>query len=192
MLFSQARSQFNRMIPLIHIKRKKTKVSQLSSELEKIAVEINRVKLPNGFSQFLHYVFAELFANISEHSFAVKADVNLSIKDHHNFIEISDSGIGLKKSYIRKKIFPKDDFAAVDFALNGLSTKNFKERGFGLYSIRKLVAALNRKMTLHSGNAQVSIQKKKVVQQTTRKIKRGLSIIIDTRVKKIDFYKFIG
>jgi hypothetical protein len=97
----------------------------------------------------------------------------------------------LRKSYNQKEVYPKDDFSAIEFALNGLSIKNFKERGFGLYTVRKLTIALGGQMIIESGNAKAVIQKENIKFSPSNKSIVGLSITLKTNVQKIDFYKFI-
>ena len=113
-------------------------LKKLNDVYEKFRMQLHEVKLPIGFSEFLLYVLSEMFSNISEHSEATGANALVIIRKLKCVIEIRGNGIGLRSSYQKKGIYPKDDFAAIEFALSGLSTKNFKERGFGFYSEKNL------------------------------------------------------
>ncbi|OGC47997.1 MAG: hypothetical protein A3A94_01035 [Candidatus Portnoybacteria bacterium RIFCSPLOWO2_01_FULL_43_11] len=169
----------------------KIKAQQLEQELTIISEKIEGLKTPKGFLEFILYTISELSANIKEHSKAKNIFINIKINQKICFIKIVDQGIGFRKSYLLKNIFPKDDFAAIEFALSGLSTKNLKERGFDLYSIRKLTEELGGKMTIKSGLAETTIQEKKISFKNLPKKIQGVNISLEMPVKKIDFYKII-
>lgn len=166
-------------------------VTRLEQELNIISDRIEHMSLPKGFLTFVLYVISELFANINEHSQTKKATVFLKISKQLGAIHVADKGIGLKKSYLSKHIYPKDDFSAIGFALSGLSTKDSKERGYGLHSIRKLVEALKGKMIITTGLARAIIQKNKITFQNVDKAIKGVNIEIEVPVETIDFYKII-
>jgi len=90
-----------------------------------------------------------------------------------------------------KKISPKDDASAIEFALSGLSTKDPKERGFGLYTIRQFIEALKGKMIIKTGIALATIEKNKIQFKKLLPKKKGVAIQIQTKIKDIDFYKII-
>jgi len=171
--------------------KKKISFSGLNRELIDISKKIEGLKLPKGFLEFINYTLFELFANIKEHSRAKSAVIEININKKNCLVKIIDNGIGLRKSYLLKKIYPKDDFAAIEFALSGLSTKNLQERGFGLYSIRKLTNALKGEMIIKSGFTQAAIKESQInFKKTAQKI-QGVDIIIRTPVKLLDFYKAV-
>lgn len=165
--------------------------ASLEKELKKISKTIENLKFPPGFLEYILYVISEIFANIKEHSRAKSISIEIEITPQKCRMKITDDGIGFRRSYLRKKIYPKDDFSAIEFALSGLSTKDFRERGFGLYSIRKLIEALRGKFIIETGIARAIIEKNRINFQKNLKEKPGVSIDIETVVKKIDFYKFI-
>ena len=171
----------------------KNKISsnQLEKEFEKITEKIEKIKLPKGFLEFLLYAISELFANIKEHSKTKEFFFSIKLYNKECLIEIGDEGIGLRKSYLLKKICPKDDFSAIEFALGGFSTKNPTERGFGLYTIRKFIEAFEGKMIITTGKAFSVIEKNKIEFKKIAKFAKGTKIHLKTKIKKIDFYKFV-
>ncbi len=175
---------------MLHLK-KKIPLNLLDEEQNIISKKFSESKHIKGFSEFVLYAMAELFANINEHSKAKNAFVELKIEKQNCLIKISDDGKGLKKSYTQKEIYPKDDFSAIEFALSGLSTKNFKERGFGLYSVKKLTLALQGKMIIESGNAKAVIEKENIKFSNLKNKIEGLTITLQTKIGEINFYKFI-
>ena len=171
--------------------RKKIPLKAIPDEYEKFNQQLHEVTLPSGFSEFLLYVLSEMFSNISEHSEATLANLLVRLLNRQCAVEIGDNGIGLRSSYEKKEIYPKDDFAAIQFALSGLSTKNFKERGYGFYSTRKLVSQNKGKLYVYSGIAKVEITHSETKLNHARKKLKGVSVRIEIPVRKIDFYKFI-
>lgn len=171
--------------------KKKIPLKFLNEEQNIISKRFFRLKFVKGFSEFVLYAMAELLANIQEHSKAKNAFIEMKIGKQKCLLKIADDGMGLRNCYNQKKIFPKDDFSAIEFALSGLSTKNFKERGFGLYTVRKLTLALKGKMIIESGNAKATIEKENIKFTSLKEKINGLGIILNTNIREIDFYKFI-
>ncbi|MDI6603160.1 MAG: hypothetical protein QME57_03550 [Patescibacteria group bacterium] len=97
----------------------------------------------------------------------------------------------MRKSYLRRKIYPKDDFSAIGFALSGLSTKKPSERGYDLYTIRKFVRVLKGKMTITTGHASSLIFDDKTEGKKLKKAFKGTKINLETKIKKLDFYKIV-
>ena len=171
--------------------RNKINYSDLEMELGGISQKIETLKFPKGFLEFALYSISEIFANISEHSGARSISVNISINQKKYKVEISDDGIGLRSSYLKKNIYPKDDFSAIEFALSGLSTKDPKERGFGLYSVRKLVEALEGRLKIETGLARAIIEKDKISFQEIAKIRAGVFIGFESSILPVNFYEII-
>ncbi len=173
-------------------KYKKTiTIFHLEKELEIILEKIKELNLPEGFFTFILYIISELFINVKEHAKINKTSIILKISKQKCLINISDRGVGLKQPYLSKHIYVKDDFTAIEFALSGLSTKNLQERGFGLYSTRRLTEELRGKMTVESGLGRAIIQKSIINFQNLKNKIQGTNIKIETPIKKIDFYKII-
>lgn len=170
--------------------KKKINSSAIKEEFNIISEKIEGLKLPKGFSQFVRYALSELSANIEEHSKATNVFIDINI-DKNCSIKLIDNGVGLRESYLSKKICPKDDSVAIEFALGGLSTKNLQERGFGLYSIRKLVVALKGEIIIESGSAQAMIKENQINFKKPPREIQGLAITIKTGIKNLDFYSAI-
>jgi glucose-6-phosphate-specific signal transduction histidine kinase len=170
--------------------KKKMPFRSLEREFDFVAEKIEKLNLPKDFLQFILYVVSELFANVKEHSKAKKVSFEIEI-NKNCLIRVADDGIGLRKSYLLKKISPKDDTAAIEFALSGLSTKEPRERGFGLYTIRKFVEDLKGKMKIETGSALAIIEKNKIQFKKRLLKKKGVLVEVKTKIKDIDFYKII-
>jgi len=172
--------------------KKNISAAKLEDELDVVSRKLETFKLPVGFPKFILYTIAELFANIKEHARTNRASIVLQMNSRKTLIRIADQGIGLKQSYLSKKIYVKDDFAAIEFALSGLSTKNLQERGFGLYSIRKFIETLGGEMIVESGLAKTFIKKNKINFQNLKEKTQGTIIELEAPVRKVDFYKIIA
>ena len=170
--------------------KRKISFKKLDREFVHIAKKIEELKLPKDFLQFVLYTIPELFANVQEHSKAKKVTIQIEV-NKDCLIEVADDGIGLRKSYLLKEISPKDDISAIEFALSGLSTKDFAERGFGVYTIRKFIEALKGQMTIETGSALAIIEKNKIQFKKLSPNKKGVSVEVKTKIKDINFYKII-
>lgn len=168
---------------------KRMKFKELSQEIDWISKEIEKQELPKSFLDFIMYALAELSANIEEHSKAKNINLKI-ILDKDCLMEFSDDGIGLKESYISKNIYPKDDSAAIEFALGGLSTKNQQERGFGLYSTRKIIEKMKGEMIVETGSTQAIIKENQIFFKDIPQTK-GTSIKLNVKIKKLDFYSAV-
>lgn len=171
--------------------KKKLSLKRADDEFDHIAGKIQDLDLPKGFSQFILYTFSELLVNVQEHSQSKDVYVEIEIKKNKFELIIEDNGIGFRKSYFQKSIYPKDDFSAIEFALSGLSTKEGRQRGFGLFSIRKFIKSLNGKMIVKTGNAVSLVEKNKIEFKMAKNKKSGVAIIVQSPISKIDFYKII-
>jgi len=165
-------------------------VKNIKNEFDNFSEFVEQLKVPKGFIQYLLYVISELFTNIEEHSEAKKAKIQIEIRKKFVSLEVEDKGIGIRRSYLKRKIIPKDDFSAIDFALSGLSTKNLSERGFGLYSVQNLTRKINGKLVIETGKARVTLEKERKEYQKIPP-RKGTKIKINAPIKEIDFYKYL-
>jgi sensor histidine kinase regulating citrate/malate metabolism len=172
------------------IYRKSFLFKNLNEEFENIIEKIKKEKLNKKFKQFLVYVIGEIFDNIKEHSRAKQIVVKIIKKGKDLYLYVYDNGIGFRNSYISKNIIPKDDISAIEFALAGLSTKNLQERGYGLFSIRRIVEYLNGKIIIKSGKASAIITRNKIQFKETL-FKKGVEILVEVPIKGIDIYKIL-
>jgi len=170
---------------------KTVSIRNFEKEFDSLTKSIKKIRLPSSFSEFIFYTISELFINIKEHAQVNKGLIVLHIKNDQCFIKIRDKGIGLKQSYLKKKIVVKDDLSAVEFALSGLSTKSSQERGFGLYSIKKLAETLRGSLIITTGYIKVLVQKNRIRFQSLPQKFSGTMIEVKTPIKKFNFYKAI-
>lgn len=166
---------------------KKIPFRDLNQEITLISNQVEKLEIARNFKNFVLYALSELSDNIQEHSKAKNINLRISLDNVICHIEFSDDGIGLKESYISKNIYPKDDSAAIEFALGGLSTKNQQERGFGLYSIRKFLEKSGEKMTIETGLSRATIKEKQISFEEIPPLK-GTSIKIESEIKDLNFY----
>ena len=159
--------------------KKKVSFGRLEQEVTKISETIAGLKLPAGFLTSILYIISEVSANVKEHSHAKNVSLTITIGKKNAEINIADDGIGFRTSYLRKKIYPKDDFSAIEFALSGLSTKGSQERGFGLYSIKKLTEALKGQLIIKTGK-----EVKEIAQKTAKELGLPLSTLINAYLKQ--------
>ena len=66
-----------------------------------------------------------------------------------------------------------------------------KERGFGLYTIRKFVEELQGKMIVETGKTLATIEKIKFSLKIFWERKKGVGVQVETKIKDINFYKII-
>ncbi len=171
--------------------RKKYKRQQLELEWERISGKIQKQSFPSGFGQYVLYILGELFMNIIEHAEAQKIKLNIKVSKKKFHFSVSDDGKGIRKSYHKNELFPKDDKSAIEFALGGLSSKSGKERGFGFYSIRKLTEAINGNFSIASGNMEATISKNSILYRRMNNTIPGVAVNINSPVMSIDFYNYI-
>ena len=170
---------------------KNISAAQLDEEFEIISSGIRKISLPQSFLQSIFFIISELFSNIKEHSLAKNATFKIELRNEHLLLLMADDGIGLRQSYLSKEIMSKSDQSAIELALSGLSTKDFKERGFGLYSIRRLTIALEGKFSLSSGKAKAEIEKNSIKFKNLQKGIKGVAVQIKSNIRPLDFYKYV-
>ena len=170
--------------------KKRISVNELNKEFGAISKDIEKLKTPLGFIQFVLYAISELFAMFLDSTQPKPAWVTIRINKGDSLIEISDNGVGLQKSYFLKEIYPKNDFSAIEFALGGLSTKNGQERGFGLFTIRKAISSLAGEMIIESGKGLANV-KKKEIKFLLKPKRKGVKVFLKVPIKNIDFYKYV-
>lgn len=106
-------------------------------------------------------------------------------------LKMCDNGIGIRSSYLLNDNFAKDDRSAILLALSGVSAKKKNERAFGLYSIRQRTEYLQGKMEICSGNRKVVITKDKMEFTESKRRQQGVSVQVETNVKRLNIYEVI-
>jgi hypothetical protein len=109
-----------------------------------------------GTKNVLYYPISELVDNIFEHSKKDYGFVFGQIFKKKGYLElcILDTGRGLSKAYKEECNLDISDGESIKAAMSGNSTKDSKERGFGLRTSKKVVCEkLHGEFILLSGNS---------------------------------------
>lgn len=106
----------------------------------------------------ISYMIDELTHNVNDHSEGKGGFIFVQYYPTSNYLDlcICDNGIGILNSYNKTNKFnPSSETEAVEFAINGRSTKDRPEsKGFGLWTSRNmLVNGLNGCFYLMTGNS---------------------------------------
>lgn len=127
-------------------------------------------KLTSGFIELLlqqvgfrslvldafHYAIGEMVTNISEHSQSEHGWILAQYYRSKEFLDVVllDQGFGFKRVYEKAFGQTYTDQGAIEKALEGFSVKKDKERGYGLWTTKKLVtqSELNGKFLIISGS----------------------------------------
>jgi hypothetical protein len=146
------------------------------TSLEKSKQVENREKLESCFSTMLYktingvagsqdaiyYPITELVGNIFEHSKKDRGWVFTQIYPNKKFLDlcIVDTGRGLRNCYKEERNIILNDKEAVKEAVGGRSTKLDKDRGFGIYSSKRVICeGLGGSFIILSGNAALISEK---------------------------------
>jgi len=166
-------------------------VSQLEITYDRIYQEMSGIKLPKGCLDMLTYIVSELFANVKEHAFAKKIRIEMFIQSNIFYFTLADDGIGIRNSYLQSGIFAKDDRAAIELAVGGMSTKKTNERAFGLFSTQRLSGYVGGQMSIYSGNINATFEKNKTgFERLKRKIK-GVKVSVAIPLKAVNVYEVL-
>ena len=149
--------------------------SAISQMREKILSAISGIlKKQLNFSEKnlapVSYLIDEMTHNVNDHSQSPNGSIFAQYYPASNYIDlcICDDGIGIYKSYNKSlKFHPRTEQEAIEFAINGRSTKDRPEaRGFGISTSRSLlVNGLKGKFFLMSGNTAYieTVEKKGII-----------------------------
>lgn len=138
----------------IPIKNSQTR-NDLLSTFENILKQ--QLGIKGQLSTVISYLISEAMDNISDHANIENGWIMIQNYPTKGFLDIciTDTGIGIWQSYQNcgnKNI--NSHASAIKEAINGHSTKDYRERGFGLSTSRKmLVEGLNGSYFLFSGSA---------------------------------------
>lgn len=171
--------------------RKIFPVLQLDFVYEQIYKELYAAILPKGCLDLLTYIISELSANVKEHSFAKKVNIEVAIRKKSFYFRISDDGIGIKRSFIKNGIFTKDDRAAIELAVGGISTKKQNERAFGLFSTQRLATHTGGKMNIISGKVKATFKENETKFEAVKKEMKGVTVEVDIPLKPVNVYEVL-
>ena len=134
-----------------------------SSLRENVLSAINSIlkkqlKLTGNVIEAVYYLVDELTNNVSDHSESHKGILFAQFYPTKNYMDIciADFGRGIKQTYLDSgKATPRTHEEAIEFAINGKSTKNQTiSRGFGISTSRRMLTeGLKGKFFPCSGNA---------------------------------------
>lgn len=112
--------------------------------------------LPLGAANAIHYPIGEMTTNIFDHS---KKDTGWMFgqyfpKKKYLDVCILDRGRGFRRCYEEELNLVVDDAQAVDLALRGKSSKKSDERGFGIWTTKRMIVeGLGGQCFILSGSA---------------------------------------
>ena len=134
------------------------------------AILKNQLKFSDKNLIPISYLIDEMTHNINDHSQADRGLIFAQYYPSSNYVDlcICDTGIGIYNSYKKsQKFHPRNEEEAIEFAINGRSTKDRPEaRGFGISTSRHmLVNGLKGKFFIMSGNTAYiqTIEKKGII-----------------------------
>ncbi|OPY34579.1 MAG: hypothetical protein A4E32_00309 [Methanomassiliicoccales archaeon PtaU1.Bin124] len=170
------------------------------SKLDPVLAEVYRLNNDGkeyGGQNAFKYLIGELVANIYEHSKFNHAFIMAQKYQKKGFVDISifDDGITIPGSLsIAGMIFNKD----VEFigeAINGLSSKKLKERGYGLHTnVRICTEGLGANMMIASRQGLLNIEGKEqkgyILKDEYKLSGTSISIRIPYPAKEVDIYAY--
>lgn len=178
-------------IPIIKVPESKDKSDTILEKLGNFAADC-------GGITSLGYFIGELVDNIYQHSSFSTAYVMAQKYQSMGFLEfcLIDNGISIPQSYENVGIPIKNDKVALDYALEGKSTKKNTERGRGLRDSIKLITLgmngvcliVSRKGGLrasHEEKASFDIYEKNIYEGTL------ISINVPFQEKEVCIYEYI-
>jgi len=143
-------------IPISVLKRKdKIERERLESMFASLVYQSLDTQV-SGIKNALYYPITELVTNIFEHSKQDTGYIFGQFYPNKNYLDICivDQGRGLKATYKEDKGLDFSDGNAITEVLKGHSTKPNKERGYGVWTSKKVVCeGLNGHFVLISGSA---------------------------------------
>jgi len=181
-------------LPIIQLPSKEKLVNESLAKFYKL----NNFSRECGGEAAFKYIVGELVDNVYQHSCFRNAFVMAQSDPKKGFIELCfcDDGITIPGSLKKAgMIFGEEEQAIVE-AINGLSAKNDKERGYGLWSNLNLVLnGLNGEFLVISGNGAVFINKlgQKLFKLQTPNSFNGtlISIRVKNQSKEVNLYDFV-
>ncbi|MHC9541855.1 MAG: hypothetical protein AB9903_20300 [Vulcanimicrobiota bacterium] len=146
-------------IPILHIPSRGPERENLVSSFESLFLGKMGISKGSNFGQTVGYVIDELLANVWEHSRSHCSYLQCQFYPGSEMLELclADRGVGIADSYRNVGIKIADDESAIDYALNGQSSKSFndEERGYGIPTVKRIAtqSEISGEFLLLSGNA---------------------------------------
>jgi len=154
--FEEAVQRSKTYIPISILRSKNgSSREQLETLFIDMVKRILAVQLP-GVHDAISYPITELITNVLEHSGAEYGLIFAQYYQTKKYLDICvvDTGRGLSASYMQEKGLDFSDEDAIEEAMKGHSTKQDKERGYGLRTSKNIVCkALGGEFVFVSGSA---------------------------------------
>lgn len=149
--------------------------------------------LPINYKTALNYLISEFCDNLIDHSKSENGYISFQYYKQNKYLDlcICDAGQGFLKSYLNysgNKEFDhiSSDIEAIEAVLEGNSTKQTKERGFGVRtSINLIVNGLGGNVVLGSGSAISSNIKKTITIEQLGWYHQGAFVVIRIPLQEI-------
>lgn len=190
-------------IPVVKIptdNEEKKRNDFLSILLNKIAEICN---LNNDYKTALKYIISEFTDNLIEHSNAKFGYLSFQKYPTKGYLDLClcDTGIGFLNSYlnyegVKDYTHINTEIEALEAVLNGYSTKNQEERGFGIRtSVKMIVEGLNGQIIIGSGSTLSENGKNSISISNLNWSHKGMFLVaripIDKFNENFNFYNFL-
>ena len=112
--------------------------------------------LDSGYKSGISYLISEIIDNIVDHSGEERGWMTAQYYQHDHSLDICilDTGKTLQGAYSANNFQVNNDKEALEMAINGVSAKNHKERGYGISTSKRMIEeGLNGIFLLFSGEA---------------------------------------
>jgi anti-sigma regulatory factor (Ser/Thr protein kinase) len=159
-----------------------------------------QLKLSGSVLEAVYYLIDELTNNVADHSESEKGILFAQFYPTKNYMDvcIADFGKGIRQTYLDSgKATPSSDEEAIEFAVNGRSTKNQAiSRGFGISTSRvMLTEGLKGKIFIYSGKAifYQNSEKQEIIALPQQAQYQGCFVALRIPIlpnKQFDFYKY--
>lgn len=167
--------------PIVRLPEEHAKADKILEKLYKLQDQGRGLGGETAFK----YIIGELVTNIYEHSGFTNAMIMAQSYPKQGFVDIClfDNGISIPGSFEKYDLKFGKDWAAIADAVNGLSTKASKERGYGLGSSLKIVLeGLNGEVFVVSRNGGIYTKEKNQVGYELSKVHRLHGTLVSIRI----------
>lgn len=183
-------------LPLITLPKKEEECAEVLEHLYQLN-SVNKIICNN--EDAYKYLISEMVDNIYQHSefnLACVMAQNYPYKGYNDIVFL-DNGITIPGSFMNYGFLykKKNQYQAIIDALNGLSTKDDPQRGYGLSSSTKIFLELGGEIFIVSGYGAIYLSKTKNINFNLQKHNMLDGTLVSIRVKdtdeKIDIYQFL-
>lgn len=180
-------------VPIISLPEDERKLDPVLAQIYRLNDEGRQY---GGITAF-KYLVGELVTNIYEHSDFKNAFVMTQKYPTKGFVDISffDDGITIPGSLTRAGMIFENDVEFIAEAVNGLSSKKLKERGYGLTTnVRIYTEGLGARILIVSGKGVLYFDEGKqnayILRDEYELSGTGITIRVPYPVKEVDIYAY--